>query len=92
MANAGTDANVHITLFGTKGDSGSVVLKDSQSFTNKFERGHTDIFNVETMDIGALKKVVFNMRNVAWWVAWKYDSAQIVLLTVVWEIVGANWS
>jgi lipoxygenase homology domain-containing protein 1 len=54
---AGTDANVTLTLFGVKGDSGPLVLRDSRSFKNKFEQGHTDIFLLEAMDIGDVKKV-----------------------------------
>lgn len=49
---AGTDANVFIKMFGTKGDTDSMKLRFSESNTNKFERGRTDVFKLETTDIG----------------------------------------
>ena len=49
---AGTDANVHIKIFGVKGDTGTLQLKNADSSKNKFERGRTDIFRLEASDIG----------------------------------------
>lgn len=40
---AGTDANVFITVYGDRGDTGERQLKDSKNFTNKFERNQVDI-------------------------------------------------
>ena len=50
--NAGTDANVHVKIFGTKGDTGLRKLKSSDNTFNKFERGRVDLFNIEHEDIG----------------------------------------
>lgn len=50
---AGTDANVFLQLFGTNGDSGECKLEASG---NNFERGHTDTFGVEAVDLGELTK------------------------------------
>ena len=36
---AGTDANVFLTIFGDKGDSGERKLYKSETHSNKFERG-----------------------------------------------------
>ncbi|KAG8131288.1 hypothetical protein E2320_017864, partial [Naja naja] len=52
---SGTDANVHITVFGVNGDSGKRRLK--QKFRNLFERGSTDRFYLEILELGELKKV-----------------------------------
>lgn len=52
---SGTDANVHITIFGANGDSGKRRLK--QKFRNLFERGSTDRFYLEILELGELKKV-----------------------------------
>ena len=49
---AGTDANVYINLMGDNGETGRIKLAKSQTFLNKFERGHVDIFQLESMDIG----------------------------------------
>lgn len=52
---AGTDANVYITIYGSNGDSGKHRLR--QKFRNLFERGRTDRFLVEMLDMGELQKV-----------------------------------
>ncbi|XP_038600030.1 lipoxygenase homology domain-containing protein 1 isoform X2 [Tachyglossus aculeatus] len=52
---AGTDANVLMTIFGVNGDTGKRELK--QRFRNLFERGSTDRFFLETLDLGELRKV-----------------------------------
>ena len=59
--NAGTDANVHIKIFGSKGDTGNIKLKNSDNTINKFERGRVDLFNIEHEDIG--KVLVFKFLN-----------------------------
>ncbi|XP_041854417.1 lipoxygenase homology domain-containing protein 1 isoform X1 [Melanotaenia boesemani] len=51
----GTDANVFITLYGVNGDSGKRDLR--QKFRNLFERGQTDRFVLEMLDLGELLRV-----------------------------------
>ncbi|KAE8291828.1 Lipoxygenase-like proteiny domain-containing protein 1 [Larimichthys crocea] len=55
VSGAGTDANVFITLYGVNGDSGKRQLR--QKFRNLFERGRTDRFLVEMLDLGELLRV-----------------------------------
>lgn len=43
MSGAGTDANVFMTLFGDKGDSGERKLHKSDTFKDKFEKGHVSL-------------------------------------------------
>ena len=52
VSGAGTDANVYIIIYGAKGDTGQLMLRQSASFKNKFERGKTDVFKIEATDIG----------------------------------------
>lgn len=52
---AGTDANVFITVYGSNGDSGRRQLR--QKFRNLFERGRTDRFLLEMLDVGDLLRV-----------------------------------
>uniref|UniRef100_A0A673ZXJ7 Lipoxygenase homology PLAT domains 1 n=1 Tax=Salmo trutta TaxID=8032 RepID=A0A673ZXJ7_SALTR len=52
---AGTDSNVYITIYGSNGDSGKRALK--QKFRNLFERGQTDCFILEMLDLGELLRV-----------------------------------
>jgi len=51
---AGTDANVYVTLFGDRGDSGRKVLDNNE---NNFERSQKDTFNVVCPHLGKLKKI-----------------------------------
>uniref|UniRef100_A0A3B5A4D6 Lipoxygenase homology domain-containing protein 1-like n=1 Tax=Stegastes partitus TaxID=144197 RepID=A0A3B5A4D6_9TELE len=51
----GTDANVFITVYGVNGDSGKRQLR--QKFRNLFERGQTDRFVLEMLDLGELLRV-----------------------------------
>uniref|UniRef100_A0A8C5CVH5 Lipoxygenase homology PLAT domains 1 n=1 Tax=Gadus morhua TaxID=8049 RepID=A0A8C5CVH5_GADMO len=60
---AGTDANVFITLFGIKDDTGMINLKASKTHRNKFELGMTDEFIVEAVDIGPLQKIRIGHDN-----------------------------
>ncbi|XP_044287456.1 lipoxygenase homology domain-containing protein 1 isoform X2 [Varanus komodoensis] len=53
----GTDANVFIVLYGTKDDTGTIFLKASKTNKNKFERRKRDVFTVECVDLGDLKKI-----------------------------------
>ena len=52
---SGTDANVFLIIFGENGDSGEIPLKNSETYKDKFERGHTDVFVFS--DILSLGKV-----------------------------------
>lgn len=42
VSKAGTDANVHLKIFGEKGDTGLLKLENAESTSNKFERNRTD--------------------------------------------------
>ncbi|GFR61376.1 lipoxygenase homology domain-containing protein 1 [Elysia marginata] len=58
LENAGTEANVHITLVGSQGDSGKRTLKNSSGSNKKFLEGKTDSFILEAVDLGDLQKVI----------------------------------
>ncbi|KAJ6662996.1 hypothetical protein lerEdw1_010817, partial [Lerista edwardsae] len=70
----GTDANVFIVLYGTKDDTGTIFLMASKTNKNKFERGKTDVFMVECVDIGDLKKIKIGHDNKGkasgWFLEW----------------------
>ncbi|XP_032741568.1 lipoxygenase homology domain-containing protein 1 isoform X1 [Rattus rattus] len=72
--NAGTDANVFITFFGTKDNNGMTLLKSSKTNSDKFERDSIEIFTVETLDLGDLWKVRIGHDNTGkapgWFVDW----------------------
>uniref|UniRef100_A0A8D3BN03 Lipoxygenase homology domains 1b n=1 Tax=Scophthalmus maximus TaxID=52904 RepID=A0A8D3BN03_SCOMX len=58
---AGTDANVFITIYGVNGDSGKRHLR--QKFRNLFERGRTDRFVLDMLDLGELLRVKVEHDN-----------------------------
>lgn len=51
----GTDANVYITLYGSKGNSGEKLLDISSH--DDFERGRFDKYTITTNDIGDIQKI-----------------------------------
>lgn len=58
VSGAGTDANVFVLLFGENGDSGELELRKSETNTNKFERGRTDIFKFNgILSLGEITKL-----------------------------------
>uniref|UniRef100_H2LK33 Lipoxygenase homology PLAT domains 1 n=1 Tax=Oryzias latipes TaxID=8090 RepID=H2LK33_ORYLA len=76
---AGTDANVFMTLYGTKDDTGIITMKASKTHKNKFERGMIDEFTVEAVDIGPLKKLRIghdNCGSAGWFLDWVEIDAQ----------------
>lgn len=52
VRNAGTDAKVHLKIFGSKNDTENIHLRNAESTSNKFERGRMDHFKLEATDIG----------------------------------------
>ena len=56
VSKAGTDANVHLKIFGEKGDTGILKLENAESTSNKFERNRTDHFVLHAEDIGKVCK------------------------------------
>ncbi|NXS36066.1 LOXH1 protein, partial [Pomatostomus ruficeps] len=55
--NAGTEADVYISVCGERGDTGSRQLLRSQK-SKKFLKGKTDISAVEAVHLGCLYKIV----------------------------------
>ena len=79
VAYAGTDANVSLTVYGENGDSGQRKL--TKKMVNLFERGQRDVFNVEALDLGQLKRVRIEHDNKGFGAGWKLDKVEITHLT-----------
>ncbi|WP_131739818.1 PLAT/LH2 domain-containing protein [Actinomadura roseirufa] len=60
VENAGTDANVSITLYGQTTSAGPIGLDDSR---DNFERGATDRFVVDLTPVGRLLSIVIGHDN-----------------------------
>ncbi|XP_054895001.1 lipoxygenase homology domain-containing protein 1 [Poeciliopsis prolifica] len=72
---AGTDANVFITIYGVNGDSGRRHLR--QKCRNLFERGQTDRFVVEMLDLGELLRVKVEHDGSNWYCGWFLECVEI---------------
>ncbi len=59
---AGTDANIHITLIGSKGVSNEVYVNDKMA-GDAFEANSKDVFSTETKDLGRLQKIRIRKAN-----------------------------
>ena len=52
---SGTDGNVYIQLFGEKGNTAKIQLRQAGDARNRFEKGRTYKFTVDTVDIGKVR-------------------------------------
>ena len=80
---AGTDANVFVQLFGQNGDSGERKLESSG---NNFERGHTDVFGIEAVDLGELTRLRVGHDGSGFGSGWFLDN-----IVVKEEKSGKEW-
>lgn len=79
VSSAGTDANVYLIIFGAKGDTGQLMLRQSASFKNKFERGKTDVFKIEATDIGQIKRIKVGHDGTSIGDGWFLDEVKILV-------------
>ncbi|NXT04293.1 LOXH1 protein, partial [Prunella fulvescens] len=74
--NAGTEADVYISVYGERGDTGSRQLLRSQK-SKKFLKGQTDIFAVEAVHLGCLHKIVIGHNGLGSGNGWFLDKVVI---------------
>ncbi|XP_071154983.1 lipoxygenase homology domain-containing protein 1-like isoform X1 [Mytilus edulis] len=63
VRSAGTDSDVYIYIHGELGTTGRRLLKKSKTHDDKFERNQEDLFVVEAVSLGKLKKVVIGHND-----------------------------
>lgn len=56
MKNAATESNIYIQVFGDKGDTGVVELKQICDTKDKFSRGAITKINLQTVDVGNVSR------------------------------------
>lgn len=71
---AGTDSNVYLTLYGPQRVSREIMLSSSR---DAFERGLTDTFSTETVDVGELKAIRIRHDNSGGWPGWFLASVRV---------------
>ncbi|XP_010220726.1 PREDICTED: oxygen-regulated protein 1 [Tinamus guttatus] len=74
--NAGTEADVYISIYGEKGDTGSRQLHRSPK-PKKFLKGQTDNFPVEAVHLGHLYKIVIGHNGLGSGNGWFLDKVVI---------------
>lgn len=72
--NAGTDANVFVTIFGENGQSGERFLDNED---DNFENGKIDTFAVDARDLGSLKRVSVRHDNTGHKPGWFLDKITV---------------
>ncbi|XP_026153735.1 lipoxygenase homology domain-containing protein 1 [Mastacembelus armatus] len=75
---ASSDSRVFVKLYGEKGDTDKVILAVSNNdLRNYFETGRTDIFTIDTFDIGKINRLLIGHTNEGLRAGWFLDSVQI---------------
>uniref|UniRef100_A0ACB8FDZ6 Uncharacterized protein n=2 Tax=Sphaerodactylus townsendi TaxID=933632 RepID=A0ACB8FDZ6_9SAUR len=74
---AGTDANVHIILFGDKDSSQLIQLNKSLDHRDPFERGKTDTFKINTKNVGRLQKIEIGHDGKGFGSGWFLEKVEI---------------
>jgi hypothetical protein len=74
----GTDAGVHCVLYGALGDSGELALERSETHDDPFERGNTDIFSRELVDLGEIQRVRIWHDGKGMFSSWKLDRVVVL--------------
>ncbi|CAL8278491.1 unnamed protein product [Merluccius merluccius] len=75
---ASSDSKVFVKLYGEKRDTCKMLLMVSDNdLSNYYETGRTDIFNVETFDIGEINRFLIGHTNEGLSAGWFLDSVQI---------------
>ncbi|KAL1253398.1 hypothetical protein QQF64_018091 [Cirrhinus molitorella] len=75
---ASSDSKVFVKLYGEKGDTNKMLLVVSDNdLGNYFETGQTDIFTIETFDIGKINRLLIGHTNEGLRAGWFLDSVQI---------------
>jgi len=77
VKHAGTDAHVHMQMFGDKGESDRFMLAKSIGHKDKFERSRTDIFEAKATDIGKLSKILIGHDGAGLGAGWYLESVRI---------------
>lgn len=52
VKNAGTDSNIYLQIFGDKGDTGVIELKQICDTKDRFQRGANTKIILQTVDVG----------------------------------------
>ncbi|NXB14455.1 LOXH1 protein, partial [Rhagologus leucostigma] len=74
---AGTDANVHIILFGNEDKSEVFQLSQPLEHQNPFERGKVDTFKIKTKKLGSLRSIEIGHSGKGFASGWFLEKVEI---------------
>ncbi|XP_062291185.1 lipoxygenase homology domain-containing protein 1 [Scomber scombrus] len=75
---ASSDSKVFVKLYGEKCDTNKMILAVSDNdLRNYFETGRTDIFTIETFDVGQISRFLIGHTNEGLRAGWFLDSVKI---------------
>ncbi|XP_044862525.1 lipoxygenase homology domain-containing protein 1-like isoform X2 [Mauremys mutica] len=74
---AGTDANVHVILFGDEDSSELVQLTKPLEHQDPFERGKSDIFRIKTKSLGRLRSIEIGHDGKGFASGWFLEKVEI---------------
>ena len=78
LKNAGTDSNIYLQVFGDKGDTGVIELKQICDTKDKFQRGMNTKINLQTVDVGNVSLNMFlvvhqlAVSRCFWWEVYRF--------------------
>ena len=75
---AGTDANVYVNIVGSNGQTGKIMLIKSQTNENPFEKGKTDIFNVNGLPVGKIERIEVGHDNAGSGPTWYVNNVSVL--------------
>ncbi|XP_075776815.1 oxygen-regulated protein 1 isoform X2 [Pelodiscus sinensis] len=75
---AGTDANVHVILFGDKDSSELIQLTNSLEHKDPFERGKSDTFRIKTKSLGNLHSIEIGHDGKGFASGWFLEKVEII--------------
>ena len=56
---------MYIQIIGRRQETERITLAKSLTNGNKFEKGKTDVFDIDVPDLGSLRKIRFATQNLA---------------------------
>ena len=72
------DANVFVQLFGKRNSTGKIILTKSKNHSNKFEKGNTDLFEINAQNVGDIKLLKIGHDNKGIGPGWHLKEVSVI--------------
>ncbi|XP_073234690.1 uncharacterized protein [Porites lutea] len=91
VKNAGTDSNIYLQIFGDKGDTGVIELKQICDTKDRFQRGANTKIILQTVDVGNLEKVRIGHDGRGLGTGWYLEEIVIIIHDECWIFPCNRW-